>query len=178
MVKRISHVKVSEIDCTDIFFVDTNVLFAVHFNLSNWLSNKISVYSSFIVNLLNNGNTLCVSALNLQELYHLVEKIEYNHYISINGKIRPKEYRQIASERTRIAEDLKSKHLEISEQYSVVQSIINFDGITSFVDNYEFHHYDPIDFFVVNCNEKSCINFITDDSDFKHDSSINVYSYE
>lgn len=176
MVKRISDVDVSKIDKGEIFFVDTNVLLAVHFGFSrDWSAHKIDTYASFILALLKKDVVVCVSALNLQELYHLVEKCECSLYGATHGDIHLKRYRRMTSERSRIARDVKSKHLEISEQYSIVPSLIDADMIEDFIDEYESHSYDPIDFFTARHNGKGCVNFITDDGDFRRDSSINVY---
>ena len=178
MIHQISNVNVSAIGKDEIFFVDTNVLLAVHFGFSrNWSAHKIGVYASFILALLKEDVTVCVSALNLQELYHLVEKCECNLYYGSprNNVVNLKRYRRIASERSRIAQDLRSKHLEISEQYSVVESVVDVKNVEDFINNYESHSYDPIDFFTARHNGKNCVNFITDDADFRRDSNINVY---
>jgi hypothetical protein len=87
-------------------------------------------------------------------------------------------YRAIEEERQRLAEDLKSKHLEISEQYSVVSGDVTNDMIKNFLEDYENHFYDPIDFVTVRYNTNGSINFITDDSDFKKDAGIVVCTYE
>ena len=175
MVKRISDVDVSKIDKSEIFFIDANVLFAIHFELSTWSRDKIKAYSSFVLALLENGVIICVSALNLQEVYHLVEKIECQNYIEAHTDIKPKAYRRIAVERSRIAQDLRNKHLEIAGQYSIISSFIDSNMIENFIGKYESHSYDPIDFFTVKYNEKKCVNFITNDADFRRDSNINVY---
>lgn len=123
MVKLISEMNVENILKEEVFFVDTNVLLEVHFGFRIWAEEKIACYANFILDLLNNGNKLCVSALNLQELFHAVESNEFRQYKRVHHEDRnftKKMYRAITDERQRLAEDLKSKHLEISEQYSVV----------------------------------------------------------
>lgn len=76
---------------------------------------------------------MCVSALNLQELCHSVENNEFNQYKRVNRNndrnFTKKMYRAIEEERQRLTEDLKSKHLEISEQYSVVSGNVTNDMI-------------------------------------------------
>ena len=52
------------------------------------------------------------------------------------------------------------------------------DMIKNFLEDYENHFYDPIDFIAMRYNTNGVINFITDDSDFKKDSGIVVYTYE
>lgn len=177
MFKKISEIDVSEIKENEVFFVDTNVLLAIHFDLSSWRDAKKSIYANFVLSLLNNGNKLCVSMLNLQELYNLVERLEYEQYRLTYPNISRKDYRKIETERTRIKTDLQSKHAEISEYYSLVPCLITGEYVKNFVDNYSSHLYEPIDFLVVRHNSNKCVNFITDDSDFKYDSNIMVFSY-
>ena len=64
--------------------MDTNVLLVVHFGSQRWSEEKIDCYSNFILGLLNKGNKVCVSALNLQELFHSVENNEFNQYKRVN----------------------------------------------------------------------------------------------
>ena len=181
MVKRISDTDFDSMSNEEIFFVDTNVLFAVHFLELRWEAEKVSQYANFILGLLKNGNKICVSALNLQELFHLVENNEFRQYKAVNhlgGSFNKKMYREIEEERTRLAQDLQNKYLEISEQYSVVSGNITGDMIKQFLDDYNKHFFDPIDFLTVKYNSNDIVNFITDDSDFKKYPEINVYTYE
>lgn len=176
MVKLIQSVDVTKLKSSDTFFLDTNVLCAVHFQ-TTWSQNKIDVYSSFVQALLMKGITIYVSALSLQEFYHLVEKKEREIYEVVNGKISKKDYRKITNERDRIANELKMIHRQIVSQYTVVDDEIDVDDLDDFLTNYTMHFYDPIDFALVSHHSSSCPNFITDDKDFQTDSSINVYSY-
>lgn len=182
MVKLISEIDLDDISSEEVFFVDTNVLLVVHFGSRSWSEEKIACYSNFILGLLNKGNKICVSALNLQELFHSVENNEFKQYKRVNHDndrtFTKKVYRSIEEERQRLAKDLQSKHLEISEQYSVVSGNVTNDMIKNFLGDYENHFYDPIDFITVRYNTGGVVNFITDDSDFKKDSSIVVYTYE
>ena len=182
MVKLIPEIDLDDISSEENFFVDTNVLLAVHFGSQSWSGEKIACYSNFILGLLNKGNKMCVSALNLQELCHSVENNEFQQYKIVNHNnnraFTKKKYRAIKEERQRLAGDLKSKHLEISEQYSVVSGNVTNDMIRNFLKDYENHSYDPMDFITVRYNTGGIINFITDDSDFKKDSGIVVYTYE
>lgn len=115
--------------------------------------------------------------LNLQELYNLIERLEYEQYKLFYEEISRKAYSKIRSERRKIiAEDLRNKHTELSAYYSFVQTSITQDFIEAFIKSYENHSYEPIDFITVR-HSANCINFITDDSDFRNDSSINVYFY-
>ena len=84
MVKLISEIDLDDISSEEVFFVDTNVLLVVHFGSQRWSEEKIACYSNFILGLLNKGNKVCVSALNLQELFHSVENNEFNQYKRVN----------------------------------------------------------------------------------------------
>lgn len=182
MIKLISEITLENISKEEVFFVDTNVLLGVHFGSRSWSREKIDCYSNFILGLLNNGNKLCVSALNLQELFHAVENNEFRQYKEVNHNndrtFTKKVYRAIEEERQRLAEDLRSKHLEISEQYSVISGSITNNMIKNFIRDYENHFYDPIDFITVRYNTCEIVNFITDDADFQKDSGIVAYTYE
>ena len=181
MVKLISDVDFEEITSEEKFLIDTNVLLAVHFGSSLWSAEKIEQYANFILALLKNGNELYVSALNLQELCHSFENNEFSQYKKVNGKGREftkKMYRAIEEERTRLAKDLQSKHSEISDQYIVISGNITNDMIKDFIEDYENHFYDPIDFVTVRYNADGITNVITADADFKKDSRITVYAYD
>lgn len=179
MVKRISDTDFDAISNEENFFIDTNVLFAVHFVELRWSTEKISQYANFILGLLKNGNKICVSTLNLQELFLLVENNEFRQYKAVNhlgGDFNKKMYREIKEERARLAQDLQNKYLEISEQYSVVSGSITSDMIKKFLDDYNKHFFDPIDFLTVKYNSNAVTNFITDDSDFQKYPEITVYT--
>lgn len=111
MVKLISEIDLESISSEEKFFIDANVLLAVHFGLQNCSEEKISRYSNFILRLLNKGNKVCVSTLNLQELCHSVENNEFQQYKRVNRKndraFAKKKYRDLKEERHRLAEDLR-----------------------------------------------------------------------
>lgn len=177
MVKKISMVDVAGLPEHESFLVDTNVLCAVHFH-SLWDINKVNTYSSFLRDLLKKGITLYVSALSLQELYHLIEKTERKLYEKTHGKINKKDFRKIVLERSRIANELQLIHQQIMGQYVIIDDVLDSEDINEFINKYTVHSYDPIDFTVVSHHASNCPNFITDDSDFKPDGSIVVYSYD
>lgn len=177
MVKLISNVDVNQITCKDTFFLDTNILCAVHFQ-TTWHPNKIRVYSIFLQTLLMKNITIYVSALSLQELYHLVEKTEYEIYKqSNNSNISKKSYRRMTVERSRIAANLNMMHQQIKRQYTLIDDVLDVADLDSFLSKYTAHIYDPIDFALVNHHASNCPNFITDDKDFQADPNVVVYSY-
>ena len=176
MVKSVSNVDVDQMTGEETFFLDTNVLCAVHFQ-TKWDADKIKAYSSFVRDLLLKNITIYVSALSLQEFYHLIEKIEYKSYINNHAYINKKDYRRLIVERNRIANLLSLIHKQIKEQYVLINDVLDLDDLDEFVEKYSTHMYDPIDFAIVSHHASSCSNFITDDKDFRVDPNITVYSY-
>jgi len=80
LVNIISSTDLSTISNNDSFFIDTNVLSFLHYGY-NPDPVKVNTYSTFISSLLKKDVKLYVSVFNLQELLHIVEKLEYFKYI-------------------------------------------------------------------------------------------------
>lgn len=178
MIKSISQVDISSIKSSEQFFVDTNVLCAIHFRHSQWLPDKLAAYSAFILALHKNHNTLYVSAFSLQELYHLIERAEYRVYNASQAvRLTKKQFRGLPVERANLAREIRDIHTEIASQYKIANDEVRKDDMDEFVRSYCTHSYDPIDFIVVNHYHDLCNNFITDDSDFQNDSRLTVYTY-
>lgn len=168
------------------FYVDANVLFySYDQGNQNNPSEKMKAYSKFLTALAENGNSLYISSLNLQEVLHLIEKIEHSGYCTASSShIGLKKYRRNNPERKKVQQKLNAVLQHIKSNYSVADDGITFENIESFVQNYDKHLYDPIDFFVTNARNRSTLNYITDDSDFKDNSKfqtnpfINLYTYK
>ena len=163
------------------YILDTNILAALQFPHINWKQEKVAAYFEFILKLLKNNATLYVSTLSLQELYHLAEKIAYNHYCIINNlsqkQLHQKQYRKIIEERKRLAENLQAIHSIIAEQFTLIEERISIQDTQNFVNAYAKHSYDPMDFLLVEHNFNRCRNIITDDKDFQTDHRLNVFCY-
>ncbi|WNY22943.1 hypothetical protein MmiHf6_02370 [Methanimicrococcus hongohii] len=173
------------------FFVDANVLYFIYYNDQNFEKTKMKAdaYRKYIKNLRNNGNPLYISALNLQELLHVIEKAEYKKYCRNNNtRITLKEYRGYQNERIAVKNKLQSTIQQIYSDYFITDETVDFETIRLLIQTYDRHHLDPIDFLAVcpKCrkNKSVCRNFnlITADSDFKRnmkfktDPNINVYT--
>jgi predicted nucleic acid-binding protein len=185
---EISKVDINAVGSTEAFVLDTNVLYFIHHAFymtggQNQIKNVI--YSDFVSKLLSRGNRLYVSAGNLQELMHLLEKKAYELYLSVNGYspdyrksnyFSIKEYRRSPTERAAVKNQLNVAFHQVISSYGVFDCPILHDDIKAMINDYDKHRYDPMDYVTVTtCKRKRLLNFISDDSDFRHDSSINVY---
>jgi predicted nucleic acid-binding protein len=172
----ISTINTSSIDSSEEFYIDTNILAYLHFGFlsKSWDEEKISAYSNFIACLLNNKNIISVSTLTLQELIHLLERLEC---IRICGNAKVKKFRRMLAEREKMEIILKAIISQIGDCYRIVDDKVSRIDIDNILKNYSSHLYDPIDFIIVDHHRKhhKYINFITDDADFRNDTSINVY---
>ncbi|WNY28452.1 hypothetical protein MmiEs2_06380 [Methanimicrococcus stummii] len=181
------------IDSSEEFFVDTNILYLVYFKKTknSITKKKTDAYTQFISKLKQNGNKLYVSSLNLQEILHVIEKAEYRDYCRQKHlKINWKTYRKNISERQKVRKKLHNAMRQINLIYSITDDSVPCLNIWEFVNTFEKHQFDPIDFLTVypkynTANETGKnFNYITDDSDFKNNiqfqSSVfmNIYTYE
>lgn len=180
MVADISN-PLNNINQSDSYLIDTNVLSAMLFSIHQWPSDKISAYTSFVLNLLQNNVTLYVSTLSLQELYHLAERIAYEHYCNSNSLSKRaygiKKFRKNSTARTNLASTLSNIHSIITNQYTIIEDTISKNTVQKFVDTYDQHIYDPMDFVVVENNLDKCKKVITDDKDFQNDSRLTIFTY-
>ena len=174
---------VNEDDC---FFVDANILCFFHSGQIYKPSDKtkINIYSNFISHLMSNGNKLSITSLNLQEVLYVIEKTEWENYITkISQKISPKKYRAIQSERLNVKKKMSTAFNQIKENYDIVDDAVTSQKIEDFILNLDTHYYDPIDHIAFNSRFANGFNCITNDSDFKKDkifssnSQINLYTY-
>lgn len=179
MVHAIQKTEISHISEKSHFLIDTNVLLSIHYGacVHQWSAKKKQVYSTFIGDLLKRGNPLHVSALNLQEVCHVVEKTQFKLlYGSVNGSL--KRFRRNNTERKKLQYTLENIFTQIQELYDILPDSVTERDVNDYVANYSTHIYDPIDYFVVDHNCTTCMNIVTDDRDFHDDGRINVYTYQ
>ena len=185
MITLIHHLSSSNpiIDKEDCFFIDSNILCYLHSGKQYPQQEQMSIieYSNFISKLMTQGNKLFVTSLNLQEVFHVIEKIEYDDYCKKNNYINKKKYRQIATERMNVKNKMTKAWLQIKNQYEIVDDTITFQQIESFVLNLDTHFYEPIDYVTSERGIKD-FNYITNDSDFTHDNkflnkNVNLFTF-
>lgn len=178
-VTHIDSFQFTSVPCGSKFLIDTNVLFFVHSGY--FLSNptpKHRKYSNFVRDIANNNHVLCTSVLNIQELFHIIENHEYNAYLDHNSltkdRCTKKQFRKDAHQRQLLKGRLSIVMTEITSLYEIFDVSVTHSQINAFLNSLSAHLYDPIDYFVVDSTKKEMLYFLTDDSDFQIDSSINV----
>lgn len=162
-----------------LFILDTNILYFVHSGYYLPTDPKCICYSNLIQNIISNGRTIVVSALNLQELLFGIEGKEYKRYLSANGisknSYSKKDYRKNTVERQNLKMKLKTVIAEISNAYTLLDGQIYGGQVKDYADQLEMHHYDPIDYILVdNMLEQRNVVFISDDTDFQFDNRIEL----
>lgn len=86
-----------------------------------------------------------------------------------------KQYRALPAERSAIKKNIERIMLQLKTYQIYPCSVLERD-ITSMIQCYDQNLYDPMDYIMVSeCKKNGIYNFITDDKDFKHDCSVNVY---
>ncbi len=160
------------------FFIDTNVLKCLYspIPLGAGVKAKAGHYLRFIGHLVNSRQEICVSVINLQELFHVFEKVYHEAYCNKNGDIRVKEYRRITSERRLVRKGCNSAIKNISEQFSIVDCQIEKSDLDDYLNEMENHLYEPIDFLLAKKHLRSVkANIITEDKDFESDDNVQPY---
>lgn len=162
-----------------VFILDTNILYFVHSGYYLPTDPKCVCYSNLIQNIMSNGRTIVVSALNLQELLFGIEGKEYKRYLSTNGinknSYSKKDYRKNGTERQNLKTKLKTIIAEISNAYTLLDGQIYGGQVRDYAEQLEMHHYDQIDYILVdNMLEREDVVFISDDTDFQFDNRIEL----
>lgn len=170
------------------FVLDTNILYFLHsgfYTSSSRNALQIAAYSGFISGLLTRGNKIYVPTLSLQEFLYGFERKSYKLYVSANGySLNPcdpqffsfKQYRALLPERNAVKLNMDRALYEVVALYNFRECYVRLNDIDEMVQKFERHRYDPMDYLTVaECMKYDLENYISDDSDFRHDTSINVY---
>jgi hypothetical protein len=160
----------------DVFFIDANVLIFLYAPISEQDKQKSAAYSNFIQKLNGDACRLCISTLNAQEVFHVIERIHCGIYRSDAGtSLTIKEYRKIHSERIKLAGIQQTAWKSLKEIYEIVQEQIDSCDLSEFTRHYENHRYEPIDYIVK--AHHTPLNIITDDRDFAEDENVAAYTF-
>lgn len=184
-VQKINDIDFKTLKTEECFLLDTNILYFIH---SGYYTSpkvrdydKYKGYSSFVGTLITKGYKLYTTTANIQELLHCIENKEYLLYCETQG-LKPrsfskKDFRELDSEREKVKNKLSVILDEITATYNFKELHISKDSPKDFITKYTNHRYDPIDYIIVeSCINESNINFISDDSDFTHDTRIALYT--
>lgn len=181
----IDNVDINSIDKSEIFALDTNILYWTHYSQASdpnlkALPYQVTKYPNFISDLLDNGNTLVTTVLNISELVHVVENSELKIYNTINGcRVKKKDYRKLDSERLHFKSEMNTIMLQLKETYGDQIRIVEItdETVGQYIDNIDNNSCDIFDYIVINkLKEEGVVNFITDDKDFLTVDNINLYT--
>lgn len=185
-IKDIRFLTVDEIPCNEYIVVDTNILlFKFYSRLSEVTRNsngyQLIYYPDFIATLLNNGNRLLTTYLNMAEFCSVIEKIERNIYnapLPPNSRVDLKEFRDLAYERNIYLTNLKrALRLVKKDIFYVYEITHDCSVVNSFVQALPETHCDIADFTVIEYMKSLGItNFISDDKDFTTVDGITLYT--
>ena len=169
------------IDKQETFLLDTNILY--------WLFSgtpvkpndiqKVTEYTRFVRDLIANGNILWTSAGNVQELLHLIENDEFQFYkvSTHNQGTSKKTYRADTSERNKLKIKEQATLSSIKGLCEIYRLTITEKQIDCFVNSFDRHTYDLMDFFIAeNAKNNGRVNVVTDDKDFRSDVKMQVYT--
>lgn len=181
----IDTVDISTIAKNEIFALDTNVLYWMHYskasdpNLKS-LPYQVSKYPNFVLKLLENGNTLVTTVLNISELIHVVENSEYRIYNTVTKcHIKKKDFRKLTIERENYKKELETIMLQLEASYGSQIKIVDVrkEFIRDYIHTMNTHLCDIFDYIIIKKLIKDGVtNFITDDKDFETVDDINLFT--
>lgn len=155
--------------------VDTNVLLWSFYGKYGFATdNYKSSYSNFLAKTLRKGVHVYTTALNVSEMFHLIEHAEFRFYcknnsINVNRNNQTQElkkYRANPIEQVLLKNELQNVYNQITKQIHILSSNVSHKDI---------HEYIQIapncpDFFdlsfVQACNDNLISSILTDDADF------------
>ena len=169
------------INNTKKYFIDTNALYWYTYpRFINNLSPQATPYYNFIDSLVAANNPLITSIYNISELLNVIEKNEFEIYISNpsnNQYISRKDFRRISSERQKLQNIMKTTLQNVYAICDVVEFPFDKFNMYQFVDTLTSHRCDVFDYMIIqNDIKKETTNIITDDNDFSTISDITIYT--
>lgn len=181
---NIDTVNISNVDSKELFALDTNVLYWTHYSqasvpLLKALPYQVTKYPNFIDKLLDNGNMLITTVLNISELNHVVENSEWRIYKAVNRiNIKKKDFRKLSNEREYYKKEMETIMLQLTETYGEQIKVIEITekDVAEYINNIANNACDIFDFIIISkLKRMGIVNYITDDKDFLTIDGINVY---
>lgn len=181
----IDNIDISKINKNEVFALDTNILYWTHYSHASnpnlkTLPYQVTKYPNFISNLLENGNALITTVLNVSELTHVVENSEWAIFKAVHKcKIKKKEFRKQKQERISFKSEMNTIMLQLKETYGNQIKIIEItkEEIEQYICDIQNNTCDIFDYIIIDKLKKEGItNFITDDKDFLTIDGINLYT--
>jgi predicted nucleic acid-binding protein len=182
----IKNIDISKIKSDEVFAIDTNALIWTHYSKAsdpnlNKHPYQVIAYPNFISRLLQNGNKIVTTTLNISELCGVVEKNEYELYKAIHSQknLKFKDYRKQTDQRRSYKEELDTMIMEIKDAYDNQIEIVEIDPaiILSFQSEICNNRCDIFDYAIIEYFKKMrIVNYISDDKDFETIDGINLYT--
>lgn len=157
--------------------VDTQILYWIYYAVDNYLEKdvneyRISNYSNYIKEVLNNKNEIVIFGGVLIELFRIIERNEYQIYLQLSGKSSEeftiKNYRNIDDERKTLQRKLNIVYNQIKQTYTICYEAIDSTCCLSFIEDFKTHKADFTDYSIAKLCELKGIKYIlTDDKDFQ-----------
>ncbi len=178
-ITKVSDFSLADFPADTTFLLDTNVLYFVHSGYYMPTNSKLQIYSNLLQQLLTNGRKVALSTLNVQELLYGIENKEYELYLERTQQSRyactKKDYRRNVAERAKLFNKMQAMLTELLSTYECDDAVVERAQIEGFANNLTTHHYDPIDYVLVeNYRQEDNVVFISDDKDFQTDGTINL----
>jgi predicted nucleic acid-binding protein len=165
---------------SDIFLVDSNVWFWIASPLASQSSipYQINSYPRYVNDALANGSRIYGIGLSLAELFHQIEKTEYEIYSAYVKKTDPKEYRHnIPTERSRIASEVQAAWDSVKDMAEIIPVTIDEPTTDAAVLRYQTEKVDGYDLFMLEAmTAHGVVQIITDDGDFVTVPGIRVFT--
>jgi hypothetical protein len=157
----------------DTFLVDTNVWLWMCYGRASLSLNanldQISTYPTYVKKALKAGSKLFRSSLSFSELSHLIEKIEHEHYVRMNGKkIHVKEFRHNNNqERENVVSEVVTAWNQVKAIASLVELSLNESTTDAAVLRFKSQMVDGYDLFLLeSLSGRGGMHLLSNDSDF------------
>lgn len=165
--------------------VDTNVLIWWFYGRVSYVSNandklRKKAYQDFAKVLARNKRNifLCTSAVNISEVYHVIEKTELDIYNDgmPTFQMKLKDFRSAPQSRSMISQEIKAFYSSTSRFLEICDYDFTKEFINDYRKNYKTCNCDSLDASLMDFCEKNKIDYVlTDDVDFMtFDSQINI----
>lgn len=163
------------------FALDTNVLYWMFYDKCSYSNEKRQRKYQNTVTKLKMHNEIYVSPLCLHELFVIIEKNEYNIYLTNQRKdetFRLKDYRDVASERVSVKAILNITYKNINQFAKILPQIIDKKTVADLSTTFDEHKLDIFDKSLVDfCASNGINNIITDDKDYRTVAGqLNIYT--
>jgi hypothetical protein len=182
---NITQIDISQLGKEKIFAIDTNALYWIHYSQisSPHLAidaRQLNDYPNFVEDLLNNGNKLITTCLNVTELVSIVENTQLRIYNKSSGiKLKKKDYRAIQSERQKYQREVSTILGQLKGAYGNQLEVVPItqQDIEEYAKKIGFNKCDIFDFIIIEfLKGRGITNFISDDGDFHSIDGIDLYT--